>query len=87
MLNTVARTSEQGSRTLVHAAVGEDGEQFKGEYLSNCAVAASVLGFRRVNVRTSEFVGSEEGKEAQKRVWNEAWDILKKVAPEIENLF
>lgn len=25
-----------GSRTLVHAAVGSDGENWKGEYLSDC---------------------------------------------------
>jgi hypothetical protein len=33
-----ARTAEMGSRTLVHAAVGKDGEDWKGEYLSDCAV-------------------------------------------------
>jgi hypothetical protein len=38
MLALVARTSEMGSRTLTHAAVGSDGENFKGEYLSDCKV-------------------------------------------------
>ena len=33
-----ARTAEQGSRTLTHAAIGGDGEGFKGEYLSDCKV-------------------------------------------------
>jgi hypothetical protein len=27
-----------GSRTIVHAAVGTDGDAFKGEYLSDCKV-------------------------------------------------
>lgn len=36
MIKLVARTAENGSRTLVHAAVGEDGEDWKGQYLSNC---------------------------------------------------
>lgn len=27
-----------GSRTLTHAAIGTDGENFKGEYLSDCRV-------------------------------------------------
>ena len=34
----LARTAEKGSRTLTHAAVGTDGEDFKGEYLSDCGV-------------------------------------------------
>jgi hypothetical protein len=34
----LARTAEMGSRTLTHAAVGGDGEGFKGEYLSDCKV-------------------------------------------------
>ena len=38
MLAILARTSEMGSRTLTHAAIGSDGENFKGEYLSNCKV-------------------------------------------------
>lgn len=38
MIALLARTAEQGSRTLTHAAIGTDGEDFKGEYLSDCAV-------------------------------------------------
>ena len=38
MLAFLARTSEMGSRTLTHAAIGTDGENFKGEYLSDCKV-------------------------------------------------
>jgi hypothetical protein len=38
LIALVARTAEQGSRTLTHAAIGKDGEGFKGEYLSDCQV-------------------------------------------------
>lgn len=38
MLAVLARTSEMGSRTLTHAAIGADGENFTGEYLSDCKV-------------------------------------------------
>ena len=46
MIKLVARTAENGSRTLVHAAVGSDGEDWKGQYLSDCAPSEypSVLG-------------------------------------------
>src|ERR1700694_3285424 len=35
MILLLARTAEMGSRTLVHAAVGPDAENLKGEYLSD----------------------------------------------------
>ena len=36
----LARTTEQGSRTLVHAALA--GEETNGQYLSNCKIAQYV---------------------------------------------
>jgi hypothetical protein len=54
----LARTTEVGSRTLVHA--GSQGVESHGEYLSDCEIT-----------QPSAFVTSEEGKESQERVWKE----------------
>ena len=35
----------------------------------------------------SPFVRGNEGKATQKKLWNETFDILQKVAPEIEQVF
>lgn len=35
----------------------------------------------------SAFVRSDEGKETGKRLWDEALEILRKVAPEVEKVF
>jgi NAD(P)-dependent dehydrogenase (short-subunit alcohol dehydrogenase family) len=59
----LARTSEAGSRTLVHA--GSSGEESHGKYLSDCTVT-----------EPSAFVRSQEGKEVQVRVWEELVSIL-----------
>jgi hypothetical protein len=37
--------------------------------------------------RVSAFVQSEEGKETGKRLWDEALEILRKVAPEVDKVF
>jgi len=89
MIRLLARTAEQGSRTLTHAAVGTDGEDFKGEYLSDCGVDkySSPGWIVDINGRVSPFVASEEGKKTQLKLWNEMMEILRKVAPEIEKLF
>jgi len=65
----IARTTEVGSRTLVSAA-GQIGEKSQGEYLSDCAIAPP-----------SSFVRSGEGRETQKRVWNELTAILEEIEP------
>ncbi|KAK0739879.1 hypothetical protein B0T21DRAFT_347139 [Apiosordaria backusii] len=61
-----ARSAEQGSRTLLAAAAG--GRETHGKYMD----AAKV-------VQPSSFVLSDEGKRAQKRVWEELVDILEGV--------
>jgi hypothetical protein len=53
-----ARTTEQGSRTLVHAA--SQGAETHGQYLSNCRVAP-----------VAPLVTSSAGYMAQERVWAE----------------
>lgn len=69
----LARTTEQGSRTLVHAGLGGDlkrklpgtdggvddrGEEVHGRYLANCEVNEE-----------SDFSLSEEGRQAEKKIW------------------
>ena len=61
----LARTTEVGSRTLVHPAV-EPGERVRhGRYVSCCEV-----------VEESDYVLSEEGKEISKRLWVSASSAL-----------
>jgi NAD(P)-dependent dehydrogenase (short-subunit alcohol dehydrogenase family) len=62
----LARTSEVGSRALVHA--GSAGEQSHGTYLSDCTIT-----------EPAAWVGSEEGREVQGRVWEEVRGILESV--------
>ena len=58
MKNLLARTSEMGSRTLVHPAV-EPGERARhGRFVSSCKVAEE-----------SDYILSDEGKEISRRVW------------------
>lgn len=64
----LARTTEVGSRTLVHA--GTAGPETHGEYLADSKVAA-----------TSEFTRSEEGHKAQERYWNELVAKLEAIKP------
>jgi retinol dehydrogenase-12 len=65
-----ARTAEQGSRTLVHAAGA--GSETHGEYLSDCKV-----------IEPSDFVRSAEGKKTAERVWEELSEKLEKIEPGI----
>jgi retinol dehydrogenase 12 len=65
-----ARSTEVGSRTLVHAASA--GPQSHGKYLSNCEVAL-----------VGNFVRTEEGKEVQKCVWVEVLSRLEGIQPGI----
>ncbi|KAI6095373.1 short-chain dehydrogenase [Pisolithus sp. B1] len=70
-----ARTSEQGSRTLVHAAVGDDGLAMHGRYLSSCRVTEE-----------DDYIFTPAGKAFSGRLWTETIDTLSKVdgrVPEI----
>ncbi|KAK4179822.1 putative Dehydrogenase/reductase [Triangularia setosa] len=58
-----ARSSEQGSRTLLAAAAG--GRETHGKYMDAAKVA-----------QPSSFVLSDEGKRSQKRAWEELVSIL-----------
>ncbi|KAL4966918.1 putative short-chain dehydrogenase/reductase family protein [Aspergillus stella-maris] len=66
----LARTPEQGSRTLVHAAtLGWEGH---GKYLNDCKIDDGAL---------SAFVRSEEGNQAQLKVWTELVEKLERISP------
>lgn len=64
----LARTTEYGSRTLVHA--GASGADTHGKYMSDCGIE-----------EPSPFVRSKEGKEAQDRAWNELVQKLEAIKP------
>jgi NAD(P)-dependent dehydrogenase (short-subunit alcohol dehydrogenase family) len=64
----LARTTEYGSRTLVHAAAS--GAETHGQYLSDCKIDLA-----------SDYVRSAEGYEAQNRVWDELTAKLEAIKP------
>jgi hypothetical protein len=66
----LARKTEVGSRTLVHA--GSQGVESHGKYLSDCEIT-----------EPSAFVRSEEGKQIQERVWKELVGKLEGIQPGI----
>jgi NAD(P)-dependent dehydrogenase (short-subunit alcohol dehydrogenase family) len=69
----LGRRTEVGSRTVVHA--GMAGEETHGEYLSDCQTTAP-----------APWVRSEEGREAQGRVWEELVGILEGVKEGVTKL-
>jgi retinol dehydrogenase 12 len=69
----LARTTEAGSRTLVHAAVA--GEESHGQYLSDCRVAP-------VAPLVVKDAKEQRGK-LQRRVWDEVVRELEKIQPGI----
>ena len=68
----LARTAEVGSRTLVAAA--SVGDESHGAYMTDGFVDNGAL---------SDFVTSEDGEIAQKKVWKELKDILEKIQPAV----
>ncbi|EJD46980.1 NAD(P)-binding protein [Auricularia subglabra TFB-10046 SS5] len=72
MRTIMAWTAEQGSRTLIHAAVG--GPATHGVFMT---------GGRTQHNSLSPFVTSAEGAETQKRIWNELSAKLEGIQPGI----
>lgn len=64
----LARTTEAGSRTLVHAAT--QGPETHGQYMSDCTIK-----------QPSSFVLSKEGYEVQNRMWSELAKKLEAIKP------
>ncbi|KAK1777610.1 hypothetical protein QBC45DRAFT_184729 [Copromyces sp. CBS 386.78] len=69
MNGLVARSTEVGSRTLVHAA-SQGGKETHGGYLSDCKVD-----------EPAEIVTGEEGKVLQERVWRELKVKMEGIVP------
>ena len=69
-LKIIGRSSEEGSRTLVHGATA--GTETHGQYLSECHVKPA-----------SAWVRSKEGGEVQKRIWEELMAKLEVISPGI----
>merc|ERR1719282_1882872 len=68
--NAIGRSTEEGSRTLVHGAVA--GESSHGTYLSECVPKQEYL---------PESIAGEPGQKLQKRVWQNLTDHLNQVSP------
>ncbi|KAF3402034.1 Short chain dehydrogenase yanD [Penicillium rolfsii] len=72
---TLSRSAEEGARTLVHAA--SLGWESNGKYLNDCRIDENAL---------SSFVRSEEGSEAQRKVWEELLEKLEKTCPGVTQI-
>jgi NAD(P)-dependent dehydrogenase (short-subunit alcohol dehydrogenase family) len=68
----LARTTEVGSRTLLHGVSA--GKESHGQYLDDARVADD---------RLSTFVKSEDGQKAQKKIWKELGERLERIQPGI----
>jgi len=70
----LARSTEVGSRTLIHAGI--QGGESHGQYLSDCEIA-----------EPAPLVTSQKGKEAQDRVWAELLKKLEAIKPGVTSRF
>ncbi|KAK7689994.1 hypothetical protein QCA50_006636 [Cerrena zonata] len=77
----LARSSEEGSRQLIWAAIGpenataEEAKKLHGQYVHNTEIK-----------QPSEWTISDEGKVVQEKVWNETVEILSKVSPSLKDV-
>ncbi|KAG1827359.1 uncharacterized protein BJ212DRAFT_1311752 [Suillus subaureus] len=71
----VARTTEMGSRTLIHAAIEPGERERHGHYLSSCEVT-----------EVSDYTLSAEGREVSKRLWYETLEILGDIDPRVNTI-
>jgi len=72
----LARTTEEGSRQLLWAAIGGTGREseLRGGYVSKSELQ-----------EVSDFVLSDEGAVVQTRIWDESVEILLRVEPKFES--
>ncbi|KAK5130406.1 hypothetical protein LTR08_002153 [Meristemomyces frigidus] len=68
IMRLVCRTTEVGSRTLVHA--GLSGPDTHGKWLSNCKITSC-----------APLVEGKEGRDIQRRVWQELAEKLEEIEP------
>ena len=81
----LARSTEEGSRTLIAAVVAGNGNTH-GKYMSDAKIAR-LVSLRRClsscanRISTSKFVRSKEGEQVAQRVWKELNGKLEKIEP------
>ncbi|KAJ3556542.1 hypothetical protein NM688_g1967 [Phlebia brevispora] len=74
----IGRTTEQGARQLIWAALGPDGKEgrhvkwLRGSYVSTQQIQ-----------EPSDFVMSREGAVAQNKIWEETLQVLSKLSPDV----
>ena len=73
IMKVCCRTTEVGSRTLVHAGVA--GPETHGQYLSDCKITAC-----------APLVEGKEGPEIQRRVWQELSEKLNEIEPGVTKM-
>ncbi|KAF8525873.1 short-chain dehydrogenase [Hysterangium stoloniferum] len=66
--SVVARTTEVGSRTIVHAVAAPDARDLHGKYIASCQA-----------VEESDFIFGDKGKEVSDDLWNDTLEVLSKV--------
>ncbi|KAF8163976.1 hypothetical protein BJ912DRAFT_1097089 [Pholiota molesta] len=73
----LARTTEEGSRQLIWAAIGHEDkkDELRGAYISLAEVS-----------EPSDFVLSEQGKIAQDKLWDNPIDELTEIEPRIQDI-
>jgi len=88
MANLIGRTTEVGSRTLVHAACPVHGREEHGEFLWDCKPAeyARILVFLldvmlTFWIRITGYPTSPEGQKMQTKFWSELTAKLEEIAP------
>ncbi|KAG1762867.1 short-chain dehydrogenase [Suillus occidentalis] len=71
----LARPTEMGSRTLVHAAIEPGERERHGHYLSSCQVTEE-----------SDYALGAEGREVSKRLWHETLKTLGDIDPRVNGI-
>ncbi|KAL4068780.1 hypothetical protein V8B97DRAFT_814267 [Scleroderma yunnanense] len=74
-MSLFSRSAEQGSRTLLHGAIGGDADVINGRYLATCSVS-----------RESEYVFTPEGQELSKKLWDETISLLSQIDPRVPQI-
>ncbi|KAJ7498479.1 hypothetical protein FB451DRAFT_1384290 [Mycena latifolia] len=66
----VARPTEAGSRTILHAVATPDPETFHGQYITNCAISGE-----------SDFLATPDSVRLSVSLWREMIQVLEKADP------
>ncbi|KAJ7509853.1 short-chain dehydrogenase [Mycena galericulata] len=75
IMNIVARPTEEGSRTIVHAVVTPEPKTLHGQYLTACQIAGE-----------SDFLSSPEGLRYRAALWAETISVLENVDSRVSEI-